>query len=291
MTFQRHLWLVIPLATALGCAGSQQAQKGQQQPQGNSTLVDEGPGSGSKEAAAAGAAGAAGAAAGQAANAQLVPFQGANGFTVLMPPNPQVDQRTQDTPGGPVQVHIAQAQDTTGKYLSSLSEFPKGSLDKVKSKDLLDSLQQSTVQSMGGTLVKSQDVQVAGLSGREFTATDSQGSEVTARVFVGGSRVYTLAGTYPQGQMPGSIQQFLGSFQPPAGAAVGGSGMPDSAGADLNSSGAGSSTGDSVSGSSSADSAAPVAAEPPKKSKKKSRRSAESTSASSSAADTVSGSR
>ena len=301
MTFQRHLWLVIPLATALGCAGSQQAQtgapqaqtgsqqarpgsqqaqKGQQQPQGNSTLVDEGPGSASKEAAAAGAAGAAGAAAGQAANAQLVPFQGANGFTVLMPPNPQVDQRTQDTPGGPVQVHIAQAQDTTGKYLSSLSEFPKGSLDKVKSKDLLDSLQQSTVQSIGGTLVKSQDLQVAGLSGREFTATDSQGSEVTARVFVGGSRVYTLAGTYPQGQMPGSIQQFLGSFQPPAGAAVGGSGMP-SAGADVNSSG------DSVSGSSSADSAAPVAAEPPKKSKKK-----KSTSASSSAAaDTVSGSR
>ncbi|HET9035800.1 MAG TPA: hypothetical protein VFN45_06330 [Myxococcaceae bacterium] len=197
-----------------------------------------------------------------------------------MPPNPQVDQRTQDTPGGPVQVHIAQAQDTTGKYLSSLSEFPKGSLDKVKSKDLLDSLQQSTVQSIGGTLVKSQDLQVAGLSGREFTATDSQGSEVTARVFVGGSRVYTLAGTYPQGQMPGSIQQFLGSFQPPAGAAVGGSGMP-SAGADVNSSG------DSVSGSSSADSAAPVAAEPPKKSKKK-----KSTSASSSAAaDTVSGSR
>jgi hypothetical protein len=301
MTFQRHLWLVIPLATALGCAGSQQAQtgsqqartgasqaqqaqKGQQPPQGNSTLVDEGPGSGSKEAAAAGAAGAAGAAA--AGTAQLVPFQGANGFTVLMPPNPQVDQRTQETPGGPVQVHIAQAQDTSAKYLSSLSEFPKGSLDKVKSKDLLDSLQQSTVQSMGGTLVKSQDVQAGGLAGREFTATDPQGSEVTARVFVGDSRVYTLAGTYPQGQMPGSIQQFLGSFQPPAGAAVGGSGMPDSA-----ATGADSSKGDSVSGSSSADSVSPAPAAPPKKSKKKSSRSTESTSASSSAADTVSGSR
>jgi hypothetical protein len=295
MTFQRHLWLVIPLATALGCAGSQQAQtgsqpaptgasqaqKGQQQPQGNSTLVDEGPGSGSKEAAAAGAAGAA-----AAGTAQLVPFQGANGFTVLMPPNPQVDQRTQETPGGPVQVHIAQAQDTSAKYLSSLSEFPKGSLDKVKSRDLLDSLQQSTVQSMGGTLVKSQDVQAGGLTGREFTATDPQGSEVTARVFVGDSRVYTLAGTYPQGQMPGSIQQFLGSFQPPAGAAVGGSGMPDSA-----ATGADSSKGDSVSGSSSADSVSPAPAAPPKKSKKKSSRSTESTSASSSAADTVSGSR
>src|SRR5262249_55789942 len=136
--------------------------------------------------------------------------------------------RTQDTPGGPVQVHIAQAQDPSGKYMSSLSEFPKGSLDKVKSKDLLDSLQQATVQSMGGTLTNSQDIQVGGLPGREFTATDPQGSQVTARVFVGDSRVYTLAGTYPKGEVPGPIQQFLGSFQPPAGTAVGGSG-PDTA--------------------------------------------------------------
>jgi len=137
-----------------------------------------------------------------------------------------------------VQVHIASAQDASGKYMSSLSEFPKGSLNKVKSKDLLDSLQQATVQSMGGTLVSSRDIQVGGLAGREFTATDPEGSEVTARVFVGNSRVYTLAGTYPKGEVPASIQQFLGSFQPPAGTAVGGSGAldattggkPDSAG-------------------------------------------------------------
>ena len=155
-----------------------------------------------------------------------------------MPPNPEKNERTQDTPGGPVQVHIASAQDPSGKYMSSLSEFPKGSLNKVKSKDLLDSLQQATVQSMGGTLVSSHDVQVGGLPGREFTATDPGGSEVTARVFVGNSRVYTLAGTYPKGEVPASIQQFLGSFQPPAGTAVGGSGAldattggkPDSAG-------------------------------------------------------------
>src|SRR5262249_58061453 len=98
-----------------------------------------------------------------------------------------------------------------------------------KSKDLLDSLQQATIQSMGGTLVNSNDVQVGGLAGREFTATDPQGSQVTARVFIGDSRVYTLAGTYPRGEVPASIQQFLGSFQPPAGTAVGGSGPPDAA--------------------------------------------------------------
>jgi hypothetical protein len=285
MASRKHWWILIPLAAALGCAGSQKEQK-VTKAGGNSTLIDEGPGSGQQGAATAGAAGAGAAgAAGQAANAQLVPFEGANGFTVLMPPNPEKNQRTQETPGGPVQVYIAQAQDAVGKYMSSLSEFPKGSLDKVKSKDLLDSLQQATVQSMGGTLVNSQDVQVGGLAGREFTATDPSGSEVTARVFVGNSRVYTLAGTYPQGQMPGSIQQFLGSFQPPPGTAVGGSGEAGNAG--VSSSGADTSTGDSVSGSSSAESVTPVPAEPPKKSKKKAR-STSSSSAGSAATDSAS---
>jgi len=258
MTSRKHWWLLAPLAAVLGCAGSQQEQK-VTKAGGNSTLVDEGP-------AGAGAAGAA--AAGQPANAQLVPFQGANGFTVLMPPNPEKNERTQDTPGGPVQVHIAQAQDPAGKYMSSLSEFPKGSLDRVKSKDLLDSLQQATVQSMGGTLVNSHDVQVGGLAGREFSATDPQGSEVTARVFVGDSRVYTLAGTYPKGDIPPSIQQFLGSFQPPAGTAVGGSGAAADSSAALNNSGA--NTSDTVSSTSSTDSSATtVPADSSTKSKKK----------------------
>lgn len=241
MTSRKQWWLLVPLVAALGCAGSRQEQK-VTKAGGNSSLVDEGP----AQASAAGAAGTV--AAGQPANAQLVPFQGANGFTVLMPPNPEKNERTQETPGGPVEVHIAQAQDPAGKYMSSLSEFPKGSLDKVKSKDLLDSLQQATVQSMGGTLVNSHDVQAGGLAGREFSATNPQGSEVTARVFVGDSRVYTLAGTYPKGEMPASIQQFLGSFQPPAGTAVGGSGAANTAAdpsADLKNTGAG--TSDTVS--------------------------------------------
>ena len=290
MTSRKYWWLLVPLAVAIGCAGSQQEQK-VTKAGGNSTLVDEGPASASAAGAAAGAA-----VAGQPENAQLVQFQGANGFTVLMPPNPQKDERTQDTPGGPVQVHIAQAQDPAGKYMSSLSEFPKGSLDKVKPKDLLDSLQQATVQSMGGTLVNSQDVQAGGLAGREFSATDAQGSEVTARVFVGDSRVYTLAGTYPKGQMPASIQQFLGSFQPPAGTAVGGSGASDSAGAsgDLNNTGTtGAGTSDTVSSTSSSDSSVTsVPADSSTKSKKKkSRRSTTSDSTLQSSDSSAGGSR
>jgi hypothetical protein len=274
MRLGKHWWLLVPLA--IGCAGAQKQQA--TQAGGKSTLTDEGPASASNTAAPAGAAGATGTtaatgAAGQPASS-LVRFQSKGGFTVLMPPNPEQSDRTQEAPGGNVQVHIAQAQDPSGKYLSTYSEFPPGSLNRIKTKDLLDSLQQATVQSMGGTLVNSRDLEVGGLPGREFTATDPQGSEVTARLFVASSRVYTLAGTYPQGQIPGSIQQFLASFSPPPGG-VGGSGPADGVG-DVSGSGAAPGTSDSLSATSSdASTAAP--AKPTKSSKKRSRRSSSST--------------
>jgi hypothetical protein len=133
-----------------------------------------------------------------------------------MPPRPYQTERTESTPSGPVYVHLIQVRDEMAKYLASVSDFPRGSLDHVQRKDLLNSLQQSTIQSMSGTVVSSQDIDVAGMPGREFTATDQQRSEVTARIILDDSRVYTLAGTYPQGTMPAPIRQFLDSFQPSA---------------------------------------------------------------------------
>jgi len=195
-----HRWLWAPLALVFGCAAPQHAEK-PAATAGTSTRVEETP-----------------------KPTQLVPFHGEGGFTVLMPPKPYQSERTESTTDGPVYVRLAQVRDEMAKYLASVSDFPKGSLDRVQRRKLLDSLQQSTVRSMGGTLVSSHEVDVAGMPGREFTATDPQGSEVTARIFVGASRVYTLAGTYPQGNIPGSIRQFLDSFQPSTASTLGISG-------------------------------------------------------------------
>lgn len=186
-------WLGVPLLLAFGCATAQQAQKPVVAERSATRL----------EESSAGAP-------------QLVPFHGEDGFTILMPPKPYQTERTENTPGGPVHVHLTQARDEIAKYLASMSDFPEGSLDRVPRKSLLDSLQQSTIQSMKGTLVSSHDVEVAGMPGREFSATDPEGSEVTARIFIGDSRVYTFAGTYPQGSIPAPIRQFLDSFQPGA---------------------------------------------------------------------------
>lgn len=183
-------WVWIPLVLTFGCATAEQAEKPPVTPASPTRLQ-------------------------QASEAtQLVPFHGQGGFTVLMPPKPYQSERTESTPGGLVYVHMTQVRDEMAKYLASVSEFPKGSFDRVQRNDLLDSLQQSTIQSMHGTVVSSHDVDVADMRGREFTATDPQGSEVTARIFIGDSRVYTLAGTYPQGTIPAPIRQFLDSFKP-----------------------------------------------------------------------------
>lgn len=184
-------WLGVSLLLAFGCATVEQPQK--------AAVTAES----ATQESSAGAT-------------RLVPFHGEGGLTVLMPPKPYQSERTENTPGGPVYVHLTQVRDEMAKYLASVSDFPEGSLDRVPRKDLLDSLQQSTIQSMRGTLVSSHDVEVAGVAGREFTATDPEGSEVTARIFIGDSRVYTLAGTYPQGNIPVPIRQFLDSFQPGA---------------------------------------------------------------------------
>jgi len=211
---------VLPLALAfLGCAtgssesasttktasktGSTSASTGQ--------LVDEGPGTGATASAAAG---------------QLVPFHSSGGFTVLMPANPQQVDRTEETPGGPVQVHVAQVSDPAAQYVSTYSEYPAGTLEKVKTPVLLDTFQRSSLNALNGTLVSAKDVELDGLPGREFTASTPDGQQITARLLVAPARVYSLAGTYPQGPTPQSVERFLGSFSraSDSGPGVGGSG-------------------------------------------------------------------
>ena len=220
--------LMVPLAV-LGCAhGSSESVASKSSASSASSsassksvkageVVDEGPSS-----ASAGA----GAGAASASSGQLIPFHSSGGFTVLMPANPQQVDRTEQTPGGPVQIHVAQAADPAAQYVSTYSDFPPGSLEKVKTSELLDAFQRSTLQATNGTLVGSRDIQVDGLPGREFTASQADGGQMTARLLVAPGRVYSLAGTYPQGQAPASVQRFLGSFArtPEGGPAVGGSG-------------------------------------------------------------------
>jgi hypothetical protein len=209
---------VVPLALAfLGCAhGSSESaappKTAATAAASTGQLVDEGPGSGAGNASAGAG--------------QLVPFHSSGGFTVLMPANPQQVDRTEETPGGPVQVHVAQVSDPAAQYVSTYSEYPRGTLEKVKTPALLDTFQRSSLQALNATLVSAHDLQLDGLPGREFTASTPDGQQITARLLVAPDRVYSLAGTYPQGQTPQSVQRFLGSFArtSDSGPGVGGSG-------------------------------------------------------------------
>jgi len=96
----------------------------------------------------------------------------------------------------------------------------------VKTPLLLDVFQRASLQALNATLVSAHDLQLDGLPGREFTASTPDGQQIAARLLVAPGRVYSLAGTYPQGQTPEPVQRFLGSFARTAdsGPGVGGSG-------------------------------------------------------------------
>jgi hypothetical protein len=212
---------VLPLALAfLGCAhGSPETVAA-----GKTTSAAGVPGTGQPAEEAPGSTAGSASASADA----LVPFHSSGGFSLLMPANPQQVDRTEDTPGGPVQVHVVQVSDPAAQYVSTYSEYPPGTLEKVKTPLLLDTFQRSSLQALNATLVSAHDVELDGLPGREFTASTPDGQQLTARLLVAPGRVYSLAGTYPQGGTPPSVQRFLGSFArtSDSGPGVGGSGGP-----------------------------------------------------------------
>jgi len=101
---------VLPVALAfLGCAhgASESAAAAEATSSAGAAStgqpVDQAPGSAVASASAGGG--------------QLVPFRSSGGFTVLMPASPQEVDRTEETPGGPVQVHVAEVSDPAAQYV------------------------------------------------------------------------------------------------------------------------------------------------------------------------------
>jgi len=146
----------------------------------------------------------------------LVPYSSPGNFSVLAPANITHSQQTRDTPQGPVEIHISQASDSQKgiNYLISYSKFPVGALGKSPPNTLLTSERDQLVKSVNGQLVSTEDINVAGMPGMEFTA-DSPANQrrVSARIIQGKDEVYTLVTSYPPGAEPVDAQQFLQSFR------------------------------------------------------------------------------
>jgi|GEM_PF-4043835 len=146
----------------------------------------------------------------------LVPYSSPGNFSVLAPANVTHSEQTRDTAQGPVEIHISQASDPQKdiNYLISYSKFPAGALGKSSPNKLLTSERDQLVKSVNGQLLSTEDIDVAGMPGMEFTA-DSPANQrrVSARIIHGKDEVYTLVTSYPPGTEPADAQRFLQSFR------------------------------------------------------------------------------
>jgi len=136
------------------------------------------------------------------------------GFSVLLPPVVQREDRTTALANREVDVHFIKASPpgTAESYLVSLAEVPPDVLLASNPADILQGVQQATVRGLGADLIDSKEIVVDEMPGREFAARKPGKGNILARVLVGSDGVYTLLGTFRFGPPPDVILRFLDSF-------------------------------------------------------------------------------
>lgn len=144
----------------------------------------------------------------------LVWYRVPGGFSVLLPPVVQRENRTTALGNREVDVHFIKASPPGAAegYLVSFAEVPPDLLRASNPADILKGVQQATLRGLGAELIDSKEIAVDELPGREFAARKPGKGDVLARVLVGSNGVYTLLGTFRSGPPPEVILRFLDSF-------------------------------------------------------------------------------
>ena len=153
---------------------------------------------------------------GPAQSNTMQPFTSSNGrFSVLFHAIPQqfpqpINLKNGKT--GTVYVFYARADnDKTGDYVT-YTDYSPDIIASASPQVLLQKAEKSFVA--GKTLLSEQVIDLDGVPGRAYTATDSDGNFYTAHEFLAGTRIYqvfvlTTKSNFPSGQDNG---QFLNSF-------------------------------------------------------------------------------
>lgn len=154
--------------------------------------------------------------AGPAQSNAMQPFTSANGrFSVLFHAIPQQFPQPihlKDGKAGTVYVFYARADNNkTGDYVT-YTDYSPDVIASASPQVLLQRAEKSFIADK--TLLSEQAIDLHGVPGRAYTATDSDGNFYTAHEFLAGTRIYqvlvlTTKSNFPSGQDNG---QFLNSF-------------------------------------------------------------------------------
>ena len=136
-----------------------------------------------------------------------------------MPGKPKEQSRSVEAEAGALKLYIAIFEDRSTAYLAAYTDYPEEYLSTIAEDDLLDSVVQTGVDSVGGTLTRQTNFPLGALRGREAEfETQAQGAQPAmlgkGRYFLAGNRLYQLMVVAPQRQgLPAAAQKFLDSFK------------------------------------------------------------------------------
>jgi hypothetical protein len=112
-------------------------------------------------------------------------------FSVLLPGTPRQQDRTLQTPIGPVSTHDFYIQSDVSAFYLSYAEFPNvGTLTPTEQNEMLDSSRDRAL-SDGGKLISEAAVSIGGRLGRELIA-EKNGMILRARIFYTNGRLYNV---------------------------------------------------------------------------------------------------
>jgi hypothetical protein len=140
------------------------------------------------------------------------------GFSVLMRSEPHYVKQALDTPAGQMTAHLYSSDRPSSYYAVGYSDYPLALVIGANTEQIFSSVRDTWVRRIGGRLVKSSDLKLAGTyPGLEFEAEGkANGADafVQARIFLVDQRLYQVIAMGRKNEVPqGEINRFLDSFK------------------------------------------------------------------------------
>jgi hypothetical protein len=141
----------------------------------------------------------------------LARFEAPEGFTAMLPANPEV--KRSEVPQGKKKINVLTAQVTAQGAIYSLTrlEYPESVIKKLGAAKMLGDTQAGVAAQAKGSVTETKDVELAGNPGQTFTVAGAQ-NMVRARSALVGSSLYSLMVVYT-GKVPEKADEFLNSLE------------------------------------------------------------------------------
>ncbi len=126
-------------------------------------------------------------------------------FSVLMPGKPKAETETREGVTGTL--YVQQHKQTNSAYIAGYFDYPQGSEYRL--------LEQATASYLVGEhdQLDVQAIELDGYPGRQVTHKIFGGPTIQARIYLVGSRLYTVTATTAAGEIqPEEVAEFLDSF-------------------------------------------------------------------------------